>query len=240
MNQALKTHPREEEVELRLKRLRLKEAYLRLREGDTATAVRLVNTLPLDREVLELYEEADMNCEKVSVLKLKLSTALELVGRESPSLAAVLDTFQQLFYAELQVLSLGAASKHNLNTLRGEVGILHEDHLQVANQFKRAQSGQEAMLQGIQSQRLEAATHRGLTSLRVELKALHEQALQTREEAKRVQRFIEQSQNAEVATQKVLSSLRGQPVVLSNDLAQVSTQCNRAYQPTRQRSEVSK
>jgi hypothetical protein len=45
MNQALKTQPREEEVELRLERLRLKEAYLRLREGDTETAVRLVNTL---------------------------------------------------------------------------------------------------------------------------------------------------------------------------------------------------
>jgi hypothetical protein len=87
MNQALKTHPREEEVELRLERLRLKEAYLRLREGDTETAVRLVytlqNTLHLEREVLEFYEEAGMNCGKVSVLKLKLSTALELVGRET-------------------------------------------------------------------------------------------------------------------------------------------------------------
>jgi hypothetical protein len=52
MNQALKTQPREEEVELRLKRLRLKEAYLRLREGDTETAVRLVNTL---QDTLEAF-----------------------------------------------------------------------------------------------------------------------------------------------------------------------------------------
>jgi hypothetical protein len=58
INQALETQPREEEVELRLKRLRLKEAYLRLREGDTETAERLVDTLPLDREVQEFYEQA--------------------------------------------------------------------------------------------------------------------------------------------------------------------------------------
>jgi hypothetical protein len=61
----LKAQPREEEVELRLKRLRLKEAYLRLREGDRETAVRLVNTLQdtphLEREVLEFYEEAGMS-----------------------------------------------------------------------------------------------------------------------------------------------------------------------------------
>jgi hypothetical protein len=278
MNQALETQPREEEVKLILKRLRLKEAYLRLREGDRETAVRLVSTLPLDREVQEFYEQAGMDSGKVSVLKLKLSTALELVGRESPSLAAALDTFQQLFYAELQALSSEAASKHDLNTLRGEVGTLNKDQLQIANQCKRAQSGQEAMLQGLQeeSQRLEAATHGGLSSckasvealteelvktgeqisqvkraqdthikrldeqlnkaesatylisLRVELKTLHEQALQAREEAKRVQSCIEQSQKAEVATQEVLSSLRGQLVVLSNYLAQVSTHCNRA------------
>jgi hypothetical protein len=80
MNQALKTHQREEKVELRLERLRLKEAYLRLREGDTET--------------------------------------------------------------ELQALSSEAASKQALNTLRGEVGTLHEDHVQVATQCKRALSGQ--------------------------------------------------------------------------------------------------
>jgi hypothetical protein len=43
---------------------------LRAREGDTETAVRLVNSLHLEREVLEFYEEAGMTCEKVSVHKL--------------------------------------------------------------------------------------------------------------------------------------------------------------------------
>jgi hypothetical protein len=88
INQALKTHSREEDVELRLEKLRLKEAYLRLRKGDTET--------------------------------------------------------------ELQALSSDAASKQALNILRGEVGTLHEDHVQVASQCKRALSGQEAMLQRLE------------------------------------------------------------------------------------------
>jgi hypothetical protein len=48
MNQALETQPSEEEVELRPERLRLKEAYLRLGEGDTETresSVPLMGTL---------------------------------------------------------------------------------------------------------------------------------------------------------------------------------------------------
>jgi hypothetical protein len=75
----------------------VKEAYLRLREGDKETAVRLVNTLQdtphLEREVLEFYEEAGMYGEKISVLLHKLSTALELARRDNPSLATTLDTF---------------------------------------------------------------------------------------------------------------------------------------------------
>jgi hypothetical protein len=234
MNQALKTQPREEEVELRLERLRLREAYLRLREGDTETAVGLVNTLQntlhLEREVLEFYQEAGMNCGKVSVLKLTLSTALELVGRESPSLAAALDTFQQLFYAELQALSSEAASKQALDSLRGEIRTLQENHVQVANQCKRAQSGQEAMLQELQeeSQRSEAATQECLISLRAELRALNEQAVKSEEEAKRVQSFIEQSQQAESAAQGVVGCLRGEVTVLSKDLAQVEHLFKRA------------
>jgi hypothetical protein len=216
MNQALETQPREEEVEPKLKRL--KEAYLRLREGDTETAVRLINALPLDREVLEFYQQAGMDCGKVSVLKLKLSTALELVGRESPSLASALDTFQQLFYADLQTLSSEAASKHNLNTLRGEVGTLYKDHLQVANQCKRAQSSQEAMLQGLQeeSQRSEAATHRGLSSCKASVEALTEELLKAGEQISQVKRaqdtqikrLDKQLNKAEAATQECLISLR--------------------------------
>jgi hypothetical protein len=138
MNQALKTHLREEEVELRLNRLRLKEAYLRLREGDIETAVRLVSTLPFEREVLEFYKKAGINCGVISVLKHNLSRNIERVGRESPSIAAALNTFHQLFYIELQVLSSEAASKQALNSLRGEVGTLREDLNKVRNQCVRS------------------------------------------------------------------------------------------------------
>jgi hypothetical protein len=237
MNQALETQPREEEVELRLKRLRLKEAYLRLREGDTETAVRLVSTLPLDREVLEFYEEAGMDCGKVSVLQLKLSTALELVGRESPSLAAALDTFQQLFYAELQTLSSEVASKHDLNTLRGEVGTLHKDHLQVANQCKRAQSGQEAMLQGLQeeSQRSEAATHRGLSSCKASVEALTEELVKAEKQISQVKRaqdtqikrLDKQLNKAEAATQECLNSLRVELKALHEQALQAREEAKR-------------
>jgi hypothetical protein len=237
MNQALETQPREEEVELRLKRLRLKEAYPRLREGDTETAVRLINTLPLDREVLEFYEEAGMDCGKVSVLKLKLSTALELVGRESPSLAAVLDTFQQLFYAELQALSSEAASKQNLNTLRGIVGTLHEDNVQVPNQCKRAQSGQEAVLQVIQEehQRSEAATHRGLSSCKASIEALTEELVKTGEQISQVKRaqdtqikgLDKQASKAEAATQECLNSLRAELKALHEQALQSREEAKR-------------
>jgi hypothetical protein len=122
MNQALKTHTREEDVELRLESLRLKEAYLMLREGDTET--------------------------------------------------------------ELQALSSEAASKQALNTLRGEVWTLHEDHVQVASQCKRALSGQEAMLRRLEehSQKTQAEVlklNRTEISLQATLYHLHEETLPT-------------------------------------------------------------
>jgi hypothetical protein len=181
MNQALKTQPREEEVELRLERLRLKEAYLRLREGDRETAVRLVSTLHLEREVLEFYEEAGMNSGRISVLKHKLSTALELVGRESPSFAAALDTFQQLSNAELKALSSGGVTQQALSNLRGEVGALREDHAQLANECKQALLAQDAMLHGFQeiSERTEANLQT-LNSLRGEVLKLNTELAETK------------------------------------------------------------
>jgi hypothetical protein len=142
-----------------------------------------------------------------------------------------LDTFQQLFYAELQTLSSEAASKQALNTLRGEVETLRDDHVQVASQCRRAQSGQEAVLQQLQekSQRSEAATQECLIRINAELRALYdEKAAKSGEEAKRVQSFIEQSKRAEAAAQEVLSNLRGEVMVLSTDLAQVEHLCKRA------------
>jgi hypothetical protein len=171
------------------------------------------------------------------VLKLKLSTALELVGRESPSLAAALDTFQQLFYAELQTLSSEAASKHDLNTLRGEVGTLHKDHLQVANQCKRAQSGQEAMLQGLQeeSQRSEAATHRDLNSCKASVEALTEELVKAGEQISQVKRaqdthikrLDKQLNKAETATQECLISLRVELKALHEQALQAREEAKR-------------
>jgi hypothetical protein len=80
------------------------------------------------------------------------------------------------------------------------------------------------MLQGLQEkyQRSEATTQECLIRINAELRALHdEQTAKSGEEAKLVQSFIEQSQRAEAANQEVLSSLRGEVVVLSTDLAQV-------------------
>jgi hypothetical protein len=222
MNQALQTQPREEEVELRLERLRLKEAYMRLREGDTETAVRLVsilqNTPHLEREVLEFYEMAGMNCGKISVFKHKLSTALQLISGESQLLAATLDTFQQLFYAELQALSMEAATQKALNSLRGEVGTLCKDQAQVANLCKSSQSSQEAMLQGFQekSQQAEAATQQTLISLKRDIEVLRKEHAQVASLCKRTQsnqeamsqRFQEKSQQAETATQNCLTRFR--------------------------------
>jgi hypothetical protein len=221
MNQALKTQPREEEVELRLERLRLKEAYLRLREGDTETAVRLVNTLQnslhLKREVLEFYEEAGMHCEKVSVLKLKLS---ELVGRESPSVAAVFDTFQQIFYAELQALSLEVASKQALDSLRGEVETLREDQVQVANQCKSAQSDNEATLRSIErkSQKSETAAQK----VREKVEAL---TGKQRAQDAQIYKLDEKLNEAEAATQQKLNILREDVGALRTDLDQALSQC---------------
>jgi hypothetical protein len=186
MNQALKTQSREEEAELRMEKLRLKEAYLRLKEGDTETAVRLVsalqNTPHLEREVLEFYEEAGMPCEKISVLKHKLSTALELVGRESPSLAATLDTLQQLVYAELKALCSEAVAQQALSSLKVEVESLREDLAQIARQCKQAQSAKEAILQRLEVHSHEAeANEQDLYSLREEVLRLNRELAETKD-----------------------------------------------------------
>jgi hypothetical protein len=107
MNSALATHPRE--YEDRLQRLRLKEAYLRLREGDAGGAVRIVNSLYrsscLD-EVLRFYDEASLSSEKLPILQQRLSTNLEVISRESPLIAETISTIRQLSALKLRLVVL--------------------------------------------------------------------------------------------------------------------------------------
>jgi hypothetical protein len=155
-----------------------------------------------------------------------------------------LDTFQQLFYAELQALISEAASKQALNSLRGEVETLRDDHIQATNQCKRGQSGQEAILQGLQekSQRSEATTQECLFRINAELRALYdEQAAKSGEEAKLVHNFTEKSQRSEAAAQDVLSSLRASIEALTGDHLKAReeiSQVKRAQDAWIQRSEA--
>jgi hypothetical protein len=71
INSALRTQPREKEVEAKVENLTLKEVSMRLNEGDSETAVALVNTLHssprLQVEVHKLFQAAGLSREKVSV-----------------------------------------------------------------------------------------------------------------------------------------------------------------------------
>jgi hypothetical protein len=84
---ALRVQPRAGEVEGRLDRLSLKEVYLRLREGDTQTAVTLVRALHnsphLEQELLRFYEEAGCSHGKFAFLKQKLVLCLETDSQEA-------------------------------------------------------------------------------------------------------------------------------------------------------------
>jgi hypothetical protein len=145
-----------------------------------------------------------------------------------------LDTFQQLFYAELQALSSEAASKQDLSSLRGIVGTLHKDHVQLENQCKRAQSGQEAMLQGLQEefQRSEAAAQRGLSSLKASVEALTGDHLKVVEEIKQVKRakdvriqdLDEKLNEAKASTKQTLNSMWEDVRSLRRDLDQALSQ----------------
>jgi hypothetical protein len=129
MNLALRSQTRDKEVEDLLDGLQLKEAYLRLKEGDSKTAVSLVSTLhsspSLADKVLEFYEEASCSNGKVTVLRQKLGAALEAVSLESPSVAATLDIIQQLFNAELQTLRSETTEPNS--SLRAEVATLKDE-----------------------------------------------------------------------------------------------------------------
>jgi hypothetical protein len=118
MNSVMEAHPRDD----RLERLKLKAAYVRLRAGDGAGAVRLVNSLHksscLD-EVLRFYDEAGLSSEKLPLLEQRLSASLEIISRESPSVAETISTLRQLL--ELQSR---CSEQPALVELRAEVAAL--------------------------------------------------------------------------------------------------------------------
>jgi hypothetical protein len=128
LNSVLERQPRDKAVENKLGLLRLKEAYLLLREGDAKAAVSLVSTLHnsqlLEEEVLKFYEEAGWGRRKASMLKHKLSTSVETLCQESPSVAATIRILSQLFDTEL--LSLKVETQEFFAKLMAEGGVLHE------------------------------------------------------------------------------------------------------------------
>jgi hypothetical protein len=94
------------EVGDRLDGLRLKEAYVLLREGEVDKAKCLVNTLRislrLEMEVLRFYDRAGFSSGKVPILKRRLKAKLEEIKRDTPLLADTLRILNQLHKAELQ------------------------------------------------------------------------------------------------------------------------------------------
>jgi hypothetical protein len=177
INQALRAQPREWEIE-RLDGLRLKEAFLQLKQRNAETAVNLVRALRitpnLEAEALRFYDEAGISSGKVTVLRQRLSAALEAIGRESPPISETLNTLQQLFYAEIETLRSEAATQQALISLKEEVEAISRDLAKTGQQLKQAQTTQDTQLKGVQDQshRVEGTTQLVLSSLRGEVLTL--------------------------------------------------------------------
>jgi hypothetical protein len=171
MSSALGAHPREREVEDKLEALKLKEAYLRLREGDRKTAVSLVSTLHisprLEEEVLKFYEEAGMPSAKLTCLKHKLSASLEALRHASPSVAATISIVYQLFDTQLLTLRTETATQESVASLKAEVD---EVHWIVTNPGDGAASRLKRLEE--QLERRDLACQKSLISLKGELETL--------------------------------------------------------------------
>jgi chromosome segregation ATPase len=151
-----------------------------------------------------------------------LRTKVEALTEELVKAGQEVSQFQTAQNARIQGLKEQAQRKEadcqeTLTSLRTKVEVLTEALVKV---------GQEISQVNEKLKEAEAAMEECLISLRAELRALHEQQAISGEEAKGVQSFIEQSQKA--AVQEVLRSLRAEVVVLSQDLAQVTSQCRSA------------
>jgi hypothetical protein len=134
MNSALAAQTRISEVKARLDCLRLREAYLRLEEGDSLIAGEIVKVLhpSLSDQVLEFYEKAGWPEAKVGFLANGFSSSLARVSQESPLVADALRTLHQLLHAELKTLEdRGHKSEQHtqttLTSLQAEVSALKRE-----------------------------------------------------------------------------------------------------------------
>jgi hypothetical protein len=214
LNSVLERQPRDKAVEDKLDRLRLKEAYQLLREGDTKAAVSLVSSLHssqhLEEEVLKFYEEAGWVRGKVKMLKHKLSTSVEALSQESPSVAATIRILSQLLDTEL--LSLRSETQEFFAKFRAEGEVVNEALAKAGSDAKQVEAAQH-----LQVPRLEKQFQESFANLKAELNVLHEIVAKERNEIMQtnaaqfadVQRFLlEQSKMTEAATHKSIDSLR--------------------------------
>jgi hypothetical protein len=184
---------------------------------------------------IELSQKADAATQndlsslrgEVVVLNKDVAQVVSQCKRAQSANEATLQVLQEQFQlAE-------AATQRCLSSCKESVEALTEEHLKAGQEIKQIKGAQDAQIQILDENlnKAEAATQECLISLRA---ALHEQTAISEVEAKRVQSFIELSQKADTATQNVLSSLRGEVVVLNKDLAQVANQCKRRAQSDRE------
>jgi hypothetical protein len=185
MNSVLERQPRDKEAEDKFGSLRLKEANLLLREGDAKAAVSLVSSLHssqhLEEEVLKFYEETGWVRGKVKMLKHKLSTSVEALSQESPSVAATIRILSQLLDTEL--LSLRTETQASIAKVIAEGGAVRK-----SESFPRIRKLDKL------SERRESAFQECLVSLKGEFDSLKRELTEalrlfqcTREEAAQIQ-----------------------------------------------------
>jgi ABC-type methionine transport system ATPase subunit len=108
LNAALSSNPRAGELEERLGRLRLKEASLKLREGNNEAAISIVKSLRmspgLEEEALRFYVATSCINEKLLILKQRLSASIQVLNSENPKTAQALNLLQQVLDTELESL----------------------------------------------------------------------------------------------------------------------------------------
>jgi hypothetical protein len=233
MNAALGARPSEGGD--RLDGLRLKEAYVLLREGEVEAAICLVNTLlitpHLEKEVLRFFDEAGLNSGKVPILEQRLSAKLEEISQDSPSLAKALSILHQLHKAELQshkpkdtriqrleeqTQRREADDQETLASLRAKVEVLTEELAKTGQAATQTQIAQDTQIQRLEEQALrkEADDKETLSSLRAKAEALTEEFAKAREEISQVKRAqdmqIQRLSEAGEATQECLISLRAE------------------------------
>jgi hypothetical protein len=235
LNSVLERQPSEERLEDKLEALKLKEAYLRLREGDIETAASIVSTLHknphLEEEVLKFYEEAGMPSAKLTILKHRLGASLEALRPESPAVAATISIVCQVFDTELLTLKTESATQESFISLRAEVGALRAAVAKAENSAKQVTASQEALIQKLeQSQTTEAALQESFISLRAEIDVVHRTVTEARREAaSRIQRLEDQSERRKKTDEESLKTLKGELETLKSELAETQRllQCTR-------------